>query len=57
MLEKLTANTKINTYDKTDKLENAVYNRPKTYAEILGNKKIEIRKDIDRITNHPFSFF
>jgi len=32
-------NTDKNTNDKTDKLVDAVYNRPKTYAEILVNDK------------------
>ena len=34
-----TADTKINTNDETDKLEDAVHNRPKTYAEILVSDK------------------
>ena len=35
-----TADTKMNTNDKTDTLEDTVYNRPKTYyAEILVNDK------------------
>ncbi len=34
-----TANEKGKTNDETDKLEKTVYNRPKTYAEILVNDK------------------